>query len=305
MATAREAQMSSAIMDSIPQRPSRLKLVLSLFKLRIGVAISLTALAGLAVSPGPGLPAWKVMMLALAVLVSSASAGAFNQYVEQDLDRRMQRTRKRAFVTGALAHTRLWLWLIIAMMAGSAAAAWWALNPWAALYTFLGGFVYAVVYTVWLKRRTWMNIVVGGLAGSFAVLAGAAAVNPAIGAAPLVLALVLFLWTPPHFWSLAIACRRDYEAVNVPMLPLVIGDAGCARVILLHTILLVGTSLVPVWFGLGPVYAIGAASGGALMLTTSWRLVRTPGPKAAMANFHASLAQLTLLLIGALLSRLV
>ena len=111
--------MNTATIDSIAQRPSALRLVLSVFKLRIGFAISLTALAGLAISPGPGLPAWKVIVLALAVLVSSASAGAFNQYVEQDIDGQMKRTRKRAFVTGALPHTRMWLWIILAMV-GSA-----------------------------------------------------------------------------------------------------------------------------------------------------------------------------------------
>jgi len=297
--------VNTATIDSIAQRPSTLRLVLSLFKLRIGFAISLTALAGLAISPGPGLPAWKVIALALAVLVSSASAGAFNQYVEQDIDAQMKRTRRRAFVTGALPHTRVWLWIILAMVAGSVGAAWWALNPWTALYTFLGAFFYAVVYTVWLKRRTWMNIVIGGLSGSFAVLAGAAAADPVIAVAPLSLALVLFLWTPPHFWSLAIAYRQDYAAVKVPMLPLVMGDARCAKVILSQTVLLVAASLVPLFFGLGAIYLAGAAIGGAWMLSTSWRLVRNPGPKAAMLNFHASLGQLTLLLVGALVSSLV
>jgi len=297
--------VNTATIDSIAQRPSTLRLVLSLFKLRIGFAISLTALAGLAISPGPGLPAWKVIVLALAVLVSSASAGAFNQYVEQDIDAQMKRTRRRAFVTGALPHTRVWLWIILAMVAGSVGAAWWALNPWTALYTFLGAFFYAVVYTVWLKRRTWMNIVIGGLSGSFAVLAGAAAADPVIAVAPLSLALVLFLWTPPHFWSLAIAYRQDYAAVKVPMLPLVMGDARCAKVILSQTVLLVAASLVPLFFGLGAIYLAGAAIGGAWMLSTSWRLVRNPGPKAAMLNFHASLGQLTLLLVGALVSSLV
>jgi len=275
--------------------------VLGLFKLRIGVVIAFTALAGVAVSPGPGLPAWKIALLYVAVLVSSASAGAFNQYVESDIDARMKRTRKRAFVTGALPRTRAWLWLILALVAGATAAAWWALNPWAALYTFLGAFFYAVVYTVWLKRRTWLNIVIGGLAGSFAVLAGAAAVDPAIGAVPLLLALVLFLWTPPHFWSLAIAYRKDYEAARIPMLPVVVGDARGARTILVHTVLLVAAALAPAFLGLGRIYLAGALAGGAWFLVTSWKLVRNPGPKTAMSNFHASLGQLTLLLVAAIL----
>jgi heme o synthase len=278
-----------------------LQQVLGLFKLRIGVVIAFTALVGLAVSPGPALPTWKIALLGLAVLLSSAAAGAFNQYVESDVDGRMKRTRRRPFVTGALPRTRAWLWLILALVALAVGAAWWALNPWAALYTFLGAFFYAVVYTVWLKPRTWLNIVFGGLAGSFAVLAGAAAVDPAIGAVPLILALVLFLWTPPHFWSLAIVYRKDYEAARVPMLPVVVGDARAAQVILLHTTLLVAASLVPAFFGLGRIYLAGAAVGGAWFLVTSWQLARHPGPKAAMSNFHASLAQLSLLLVAATL----
>jgi protoheme IX farnesyltransferase len=275
--------------------------VVGLFKLRIGVAIALTALAGWAVTPGAQLSHWQVAVLGLAVLLSSASAGAFNQYVESDLDARMKRTRRRAFVTGALPRSRLWLWVILGLVAGSTAAAWWVLNPWSALYTFLGAFVYAVVYTVWLKRRTWLNIVVGGLAGTFAVLAGAAAVDPAIGTVPMILAVVLFLWTPPHFWSLAMAYRKDYEAAGVPMLPVVVGDARCAWAIFAHTVVLVALSLVPAFLGLGWLYFALAAGGGAWFVVTSWRLTRNPGPKAAMVNFHASLLQLSLLLIAAII----
>jgi protoheme IX farnesyltransferase len=133
------------------------------------------------------------------------------------------------------------------------------------------------------------------------VLAGAAAVDPAIGAVPLILALVLFLWTPPHFWSLAIVYRKDYEAARVPMLPVVVGDARAAQVILLHTTLLVAASLVPAFLGMGRIYLAGAVIGGAWFLVTSWRLARHPGPKTAMTNFHASLGQLSLLLVAAVL----
>ncbi len=202
------------------------RLVLGLFKLRIAVMIMITALVGLAVTPGPALSLLQVVVLALAVLLASASAGAFNQYFEADADRLMARTRTRAFVTGELPHTPAWLVLIAALLALAVGAAWWALNAMAALHIFLGAFVYAVVYTVWLKRRSWTNIVIGGLAGSFAVLAGGAAVDPALGPLPALLALVLFLWTPPHFWSLAIANQADYAAAGVPMLPVVVGTAA-------------------------------------------------------------------------------
>ena len=279
----------------------RIAVVFDLFKLRIGLVIGFTALAGLAVTPGAMPAAWRVALLALAVVVSSAAAGAFNQYVERDIDARMARTRVRPFVTGRLKASPAWLALIALMCLGSAVVAAVATNALAALYTFLGAFVYGVVYTVWLKRRTWLNIVIGGLAGSFAVLAGAAAVAPEhLDAVPLWLAIVLFLWTPPHFWSLAIAYRKDYEAAGVPMLPVVVGDARAARAIFGSAVLLVLASMVPAFYGLSWLYLVTAIGGGAYFLVMSAKLVREPCRRTAMANFHASLAQLTLLLIAAI-----
>lgn len=275
--------------------------VLSLFKLRIGVVIMFTAVAGFAVTPGKTLGAGQLAILALAVLVSSAAAGAFNQYYERDVDRHMARTRNRVFVTGELPHHPAWLLVIGAMVAGAAGAVWHALNPYAALYTFFGAFFYAIVYTVWLKRRTWLNIVIGGLAGSFAVLAGASAANPDPGAVPQLLAFVLFLWTPPHFWSLAIANRADYAAAGIPMLPVVVGEARAAQVVFLSTMALVTVSLLPALFGLGAIYLAGASAGGGYFLAKAWRLARAPSRRTALASFHASLLQLTLLLTAAMI----
>ncbi|HET9578167.1 MAG TPA: heme o synthase [Usitatibacter sp.] len=291
-----------------------MRLVFDLFKLRIGFAIALTALAGVAVAPG-SVAGGTVLAIAAAVLVASAAAGALNQYVEADIDRRMARTRGRAFVTGRLRRHPGWLALIAALVFGATAAAAWLVNPAAALFTFLGAFFYGVVYTIWLKRRTAMNIVIGGLAGSFAVLAGAAAVSPAaaLGPLPLAFAAVLFLWTPPHFWSLAIACREDYAAAGVPMLPVVAGDARAARIVFAAAGLLVASSLAPLAFDMGLIYGTGAAVGGALFLRATWRLARlaaadTPRAtvrSAARSSFHASLVQLTLLLVAAIADRLV
>jgi protoheme IX farnesyltransferase len=280
---------------------TRTALFFDLFKLRIGLVIGFTALAGLAVTPGVAPAGWRVALLALAVVLSSAAAGAFNHYVERGSDARMSRTRARPFVSGGLKASPAWLALIALMCLGSVIVAGLAANPLAALYTFLGAFVYGVVYTVWLKRRTWLNIVIGGLAGSFAVLAGAAAVAPReIDAVPLWLAIVLFLWTPPHFWSLAIAYRADYEAAGVPMLPLVVGDAGAARATLVSATLLVIASMVPAYYGLSWLYLSAAVGGGLYFLAKSLRLVLEPCRRTAMANFHASLTQLTLLLCAAI-----
>lgn len=272
----------------------------NVFKLRIGVTIAFTALAGVAVTPGPSLDAWQVAVLAIAVLISSASAGGYNQYMERDLDARMSRTHNRPFVTGALRHGPYFLGILCLMLVASVGVAALALNGMAALYVFLGAFVYSIVYTSWLKRRTWLNIVFGGLAGSFAVLAGAAAVDPALGALPVIFAVVLFFWTPSHFWSLAIVLHKDYEAAGVPMLPVVVGDRRAAQVIFVNTLMLVAASLLPFWYGMGWLYLLGAAAGGALFLYKNVQLLRDPSVTMARANFHASLVQLTLLLAAAI-----
>ena len=278
--------------------------VLGLFKLRIGFMIMITALVGLAVTPGEAMGLSKVVVLALAVLVSSASAGAFNQYYEHDSDRLMARTRGRAFVTGALPHSPAWLVVITLLLAVAVGSAGLLLNPLSAAFVFLGAFFYAIVYTVWLKRRSCWNIVVGGLAGSFAVLAGAAAVDPAFGPLPWLLAAVLFLWTPPHFWSLAIANQAEYEAAGVPMLPVVVGTNRAARIVLWSTVALALTSLLPVFFGAGMVYFAGAFIGGAHFVHKAWRLDHAPSRKTAMGSFFASLVQLSLLLAAATLDSL-
>lgn len=289
--------------STLPHEPSAawsLRSILGVFKLRIGVVITFTALAGLAVTSGPNLSAWQFAVLCFAVLVSSACAGAFNQYYEYDIDPLMSRTNKRAFATGKFQRSPMWLVAIGALMIVSVAAAWLALNAWTALFVFLGAFFYAIVYTVWLKRRTWLNIVIGGLAGSWAVLAGATAADPHVGAVPLALAFVLFLWTPPHFWSLAVAFRDDYRAAGVPMLPVVVGDARAAKTIFACTLMLVAASFIPAFVGLGSVYVAGAASGGSYFILKAWQLSQNPTRQTALSCFHASLVQLTLLLIAAI-----
>src|SRR5499425_2715482 len=216
-----------------------IRMTCSLLKLRIGVAVAASALAGMAAAKGPAISVAQASALVLAVLGASGAAGAFNHYYERDLDWRMRRTRSRPFASGAFQPSLWWPISFLALLVASLALAAAADGLVSSLLVFLGSFTYGVVYTVWLKRRSWLNIVVGGLAGSFAVLAGAAAVDPQLGALPLLLALVLFLWTPPHFWSLAIANSADYAAAGVPMLPVVVGPARAARVVLHSTVALV------------------------------------------------------------------
>jgi protoheme IX farnesyltransferase len=244
------------------------------------------------------LSAWQILVLGVGTLLASGAAGAFNQLWERDMDRDMRRTRERPFASGRFEATRIWYVGIALVLLISIAATALATNVTAALYIFLGAFTYGVVYTVWLKRRTWLNIVIGGLAGSFAVLTGAAAADPTPGALPLLLALVLFLWTPSHFWSLAIANRDDYAAAGIPMLPVVVGTARAARIVHANTWLLVAASLLPAFFGAGPAYLICAVLGGLWFLRHTRALARDPQRRTAMKAFFASMAQLSMVIVG-------
>ena len=274
--------------------------VAGVFKPRIALEIMLSAVAGIALAGGAGLPWWQLVVLAASVFGAAGAAGALNQLAERDLDARMTRTQARPFVTGRFAGGLAWYAVVLVLLASCVVAAGLATNWASAIYTLAGALTYSVVYTLWLKRRTWLNIVIGGLAGSFAVLAGAAAVDPIPGPAAWAFAVVLFLWTPPHFWSLATYYVDDYRSAGVPMLPVVFGERVAARVIFAHTIPLVLASLVPLAFGAGWIYALGALTGGAYFLWRTWRLLREPTRRNAILSFLASLLQLGLLLAAAI-----
>ena len=281
-----------------------LKLIYDTAKVRLGFLITACTLTGVAVSPTHELSAWQMLVLGLATLVASSAAGAFNQFYERDLDSLMRRTRSRPFVTGQYEADWIWLSAIVFALLLALLAAAIATNWLASFYVFLGAFTYGVVYTVWLKRKTWLNIVIGGLAGSFAILAGAAAAGASTTPIALLFAGILFLWTPPHFWALAFACREDYRAANIPMLPVVIGERASTRVILLHAIAVVALSLVPAWYGMQWIYLVGAIAGGICFVAASYQLAVIPNTGNAWRAFAASIVQLGLLLTAAILDGL-
>jgi protoheme IX farnesyltransferase len=199
-------------------------------------------------------------------------------------------------------------WHVVALGLGlvvlAVSLATWRLNRLVALHLFLGAFTYVVIYTIWLKRRSWLNVVIGGLAGSFAVLAGGALARPELCLPPVLFAAVLFFWSPSHFWSLAIAYKSDYAGARIPMLPTVAGEARTARSILLNTVGLLASSVLPFALGLlGWIYLIvGVAAGGSLMLARNLALLRRPTDRRlALANFHASNLFLLLLFLGVVL----
>ena len=279
---------------------SRARQFVDAIKLRIGLEIALAAVAGAAVVPRTAGSGGRVALTTLAVLLSACAAGAYNQYAEADIDALMQRTRRRPFVTGAYTAARHWPWLIAATLVVAVALAAWAANALAAAWILLGALTYGVVYTIWLKRRTWLNIVVGGFAGSFALLAGAAAVDPHASPEAALLGIALFFWTPPHFWSLALYHKADYVAARVPMLPVLLPDRTTARVIAAHVFLVALAAVAAGFMGLGPVYLGCALLGSAWFLTAAIRLAHRPEPARALACFRASLVQLSLLLVGAI-----
>ena len=281
-----------------------LQMVVTLLKLRIGVAIAASAVAGLAVTSGEPASPGQIAALALAVLGASGAAGAFNHYYERETDRLMARTASRPFASGRLRPSAAWPITFSALLLASVVLAWASAGRMSALYVFLGAITYSLVYTVWLKRRTSSNIIVGGLAGSFAVLAGAAAIDPQPQWTSSILAVVLFLWTPPHFWSLAAAKAEDYAAAGVPMLPVIASEREWTLAILIYTASLSLLSLAPIWFGMGWIYGFFAGAGGGWFSWKAWRLYRAPSRATAISTFLASLAQLGLLVTGIFVSAL-
>lgn len=185
------------------------------------------------------------------------------------------------------------------MLAAAVVVAGLALNWLAALFVLSGALTYGLLYTLVLKRRTSWNIVIGGAAGSFAALAGSAAADPHLGPLAWLLALVLLLWTPPHFWSLAIATREQYAAAGVPMLPVVVGPERAARIVFWSTVALVTVAVMPIGLsGTGWAYGVAAIAGGAHFLRKAWALAREPVRERAMSSFFASMVQLSVLIVG-------
>ena len=272
-------------------------------KLRVGSFIGMAAVLGY-VATAPARPSLGALGLLFAVTVMAAGgAGALNHFLDRDLDALMPRTRHRPLPSGRIAHGWHVVALGLGLVALAVSVAMWRLNHLVALHVFLGAFTYVVVYTIWLKRRSWLNVVVGGLAGSFAVMAGGALARPELCLPPVIFAAALFFWSPSHFWSLAIAYKSDYAGARIPMLPAVKGEASTAWSILVNTVGLLASTLLPWILGiLGGVYVVTAAAGGGFLL---WRnlalLARPTDRRLALANFHASNLFLLLLFLGVVL----
>lgn len=272
--------------------------LIAVFKLRIAISIALSALGG-AVVAGRSLPAFgQAWLLLAAVLLASFGAAGFNHYLERDLDRRMRRTRSRPFASGRFGASPAWPLLFALMIGIGSAVAGHAFGLASGLFVLAGALTYVLVYTAWLKRLSDWNIVIGGAAGSFAVLAGAAIHGAWLAPAALWLALVLLLWTPSHFWALSIALVEDYRAAGLPMLPVTRGVPTAARWTMVNSVLLVLAAVGLGWTLESPLFWLLSLTGSFWLLVTGYDLVRNPTRPVAMTAFFASLIQLGLLLAG-------
>jgi protoheme IX farnesyltransferase len=232
--------------------------------------------------------------------LSAGGAGAINCWFDRDIDAVMPRTRRRPIPSGRISPARGLAFGVIAGLSGVALVAV-STDVLAAALALCGGLFYVFVYTMLLKRNTAQNIVIGGAAGAFPPLVGWAAVTGTLSPLAWALFAIVFLWTPPHFWALAILLRRQYSAVNVPMLPVVASARHTRRSILAYTAVMLAASLVPiVWLGL--MYALASVALGAAFLVLAVNAVRSEDGSSARALFRYSLVYLALLFLVAALA---
>jgi heme o synthase len=283
----------SAVTPYSAVAPARvLRAWIELTKPRIVMLVLFTGLPALFLAGG-GRPSPLVFWGALAgIAASAAAAAAFNHYYDRDLDARMIRTRGRPLPAGILPPAAA-LALGYGLAVLSAVLLWATCHPLSVPIALASIFYYAVVYTVWLKRRTPQNIVIGGGAGASAPLIAWAAVTGEVGLPAILMAAVIFLWTPPHFWALSLYRRDDYVRAGLPMLPVTHGEAATRAQILAYTLVLVPvTILIGPLSGLGPVYSISAAALGAWFIRGAVGLFRSPDVPRAVRLFRYSIVYL-------------
>ncbi|HEY2926217.1 heme o synthase [Piscinibacter sp.] len=279
---------------SVP-RPSRVRQFYALTKPRVVQLIVFCAVIGMLLAV-PGLPDWRVALAATAgIWLVAAAAAAFNCLVEQRIDAKMARTAWRPTAKGQLTNTQTLAFSAVLCGAGSALL-YFLVNPltmWLTFATFVG---YAVVYTVVLKPLTPQNIVIGGASGAMPPVLGWAAIRGEVGPEALILCLIIFLWTPPHFWALALYRVEDYRKSGLPMLPVTHGSEFTRLHVLLYTLVLFAGTLLPFISGMsGVLYLVAALLLGATFSAYAWKLWRDYSDTLARNTFRFSIVYLSLL----------
>ncbi|MGH2907581.1 MAG: heme o synthase [Solirubrobacterales bacterium] len=268
---------------------------LELTKPRVQTLLLWTTITTMLVAGSPSLE--LIFLTCLGGALSAGSAGAINHYIDRDIDRQMERTSTRPIPAGRISPRAALTFGIALGIASEVVLLLWV-NTLAALLALCGLLGYVFVYTLWLKRRTPQNIVIGGAAGAIPPLVGWAAVTGSLNLTAWLLFAIVFMWTPPHFWALSVLIRDDYAASAVPMLPVVRGVKSTTSHILVYSVLLMLTTLIPVATGaFGAIYAAGALILGAIFVAMAVRLTRNSERPVALRTYLYSLAYLAILFV--------
>ncbi len=298
----RAAAAANAAAEPLSRKDALRRLAVSdyvaLTKPRIVLLLLVTTLVPMFLAAGEPPSGWLVLWTMVGGFLAAGGANTINQYMDRDIDHVMVRTRMRPLPSGRMTPLQV-LAFGVATTLLSVVVLWWAANLLTALLALAGNLFYVFVYTRTLKRTSTQNIVIGGAAGAFPPLVGWAAVANEISLLPILLFLIVFYWTPPHFWALALLRQREYRAAGVPMLPVVAGEAETHRQILLYSVLLALVSLAPAFLQLlGPLYLVIALALNAVFLKQAWDIYRTPSNAVVWRLYIYSLLYLAVLFLA-------
>jgi protoheme IX farnesyltransferase len=277
-----------------------LKEIFEVSKPRIIILLVITAVTSMYAGSklvGPELSDLGILHIIIAGSLASAGSSALNHYYDKDIDLKMKRTSKRPIPSGRIKPITVLIYGLSVSIISVVYAAL-TLNYVCTFFIALGIFFYVIIYTVWLKRLNSSNIVIGGFAGSAASMAGWSAATGSIDILGFLIGFLVFVWTPSHFWCLAMKIRDEYAEVKVPMLPVLIGMERTSKYILANTIILLPYSLMLYAFGMGVVYTVIAAVAGGLMLFYHYRLTKTPTSDFAWKAYKVTAPYLTIIFIG-------
>jgi protoheme IX farnesyltransferase len=269
-----------------------------LTKPRIISLLLITTLTPMYLATGNPPSGWLILWTLLGGTLAAGGANTINQYVDRDIDHVMVRTRRRPLPAGRMTPNQV-LVFGIGLSVLSVVQLWLTVNPLSALLALAGILYYVLIYTQMLKRHSTQNIVIGGAAGAIPPLVGWAAVANELSLLPILMFLIVFYWTPPHFWALALMRQKEYGAAGVPMLPVIAGDQETHRQITLYSLLLTLMSLAPVFLGLlGPVYLVAALALNGVFMWQAIAIQRNPSNGNIWRLYRYSLLYLALLFLA-------
>jgi len=280
------------------------KEIMEISKPRIVVLLVITAVTSMyaaskLVDGVPELDYWSYLHIIIAGALASAGSSALNHYYDRDIDPKMKRTSTRPIPSGRMAASHVFIYGFVVSCV-SVIYGYFALNAIAAFFIAVGIFSYVIIYTVWLKRRNSSNIVIGGIAGSAAAWAGWTAATGSMDLLGFLVGFLVFVWTPSHFWCLAMKIKDEYAQAEIPMLPVVIGMQKTSKYILGNTIILVPYSLILSFIpdGLGVVYTVIALVSGGLMLAYHYKLTKNPTSEFAWKAYKVTAPYLTIIFVA-------